>query len=95
MTSPAPSARSAPRSQALPGGVRLGAGAVVIGALYDLVEHGFAGALPTAGQTPLGQHLAHLIVLIGMVIILAAIVLDGVRHNGRSRPEGSAPDAVR
>jgi hypothetical protein len=34
-------------------------------------------------------------VLIGMVIILAAIVLDGVRHNGRLRPEGSSPDAVR
>jgi hypothetical protein len=95
MTRVGPPAHPAPRRYALPRGVRLGAVGVAIGALYDLAEHGFAGATSLAGHTPLGQHLAHLIVLIGMVIILAAIVLDGVRHNGRLRPEGSSPDAVR
>ncbi len=82
----------------IPAGARLGAAVLALGLLYDLAGHGFsAGAPPgtSASQTPLGQHAAHVIVLIGMVVVLAAIVRDGLRNHGPLRPEGSAPHAVR
>jgi len=73
---------------------RLGAVTIAFGLLFDLSEHSFAAAGPS-GFTP-GEHAAHLVVLIGMVLALAGIVADGVRHAGRPpRPERSPRHALR
>lgn len=82
----------------IPSGVRLGGVTIAFGLLFDLAEHSFAAVAPVAraaGDMTLGQHAAHLIVLIGMVIILAAIVRDGLHSRGRTRPEGSTTHAIR
>lgn len=79
-----------------PPGVLAGAMTLAFGLLYDLIEHGFVvGASHQAGGPSGGQHMAHLIVLAGMVLVLAAIVRDGVHNNGRTRPEGSPSHAIR
>jgi hypothetical protein len=85
--------RSHPPAPAL---AKLGAATIAFGLLDDLVEHsmGAAGSTGTDGFAA-GEHLAHLVVLIGMVMVLAGVIVDGVRHSGRSRPEGSPRDAVR
>ena len=75
---------------------KLGAATIALGLLDDLVEHTM-GAAAHAGAAGFaaGEHIAHLLVLIGMVMVLAGVVADGARHSGRSRPEGSPSDAVR
>jgi hypothetical protein len=76
--------------------VKLGAATIAFGLVYDLAEHSF-GVSPTTGS-PFGpgEHLAHLIVLVGMVILLVGVIADGIRTAGRlDRPEGSTRDAVR
>jgi hypothetical protein len=78
----------------IPGGVRGGAIAIAIGLVYDLAAH--SAAAPAHGHAfPSEQHLAHLVVLVGMAMILAAIVLDGVRNQHRRQPEGRLHHAVR
>ena len=78
----------------IPRGLRVGSGVLVFGLLLDLSEHSFAAA--TRGGMSMGQHTAHLVVLLGMVLILGAIVRDGVRGQGPKGPqEGSPRDAVR
>ena len=48
-----------------------------------------------AGFAP-GEHGAHLVVLVGMVLILVGVVADGVASARRhGRPEGSPRNAVR
>src|SRR5688500_2873947 len=92
-----PAARIAGQTP-LPSGDRLGGATIGFGLLYDRAEHRFAAVAPVAGSAgdmTLGQHAAHLIVLIGMVIILAAIVRDGLHSSGRTRPEGSTTHAIR
>jgi len=92
-----PAARIAGQTP-IPSGVRLGGATIAFGLLFDLAEHSFAAIAPVAGAAgdkTLGQHAAHLIVLIGMVIILAAIVRDGFHSSGRMRPEGSTTHAIR
>jgi hypothetical protein len=86
-------ARTRPPVPAL---AKLGAATIAFGLLADLVEHSM-GAAARAGTTGpgAGEHAVHLVVLIGMVLVLAGVIADGVRHNGRSRPEGSPRDAVR
>ena len=88
---------------ALTGGLRvprlakLGAVVVAVGLHADLVDHLFVlQPAPTAGFGP-GEHLVHLVVLVGMVLILAGVVAGGARTAGgrTSRPEGSTADAVR
>jgi hypothetical protein len=88
---------------ALTGGLRVptlskaGAVVIAIGLHADLVEHAFVFPTQAAGQFPPGEHLTHLVVLLGMVLLLAGVVADGARAGrGRTnRPEGSSPDAVR
>ncbi len=81
--------------RSLPAAARLGAAAIVSGVLLDLAEHSLAAAPGVAGTTS-GQHAAHLVVLIGMVLVLLAIVRDGISRTGRpSRQEGRATHAVR
>ncbi len=88
----------------LSGGLRVprltkaGASTIAIGLLADLVEHALVPHAHDAivAGFPVGEHLAHLVVLIGMVVALAGIVVDGARSQGRhGRPEGSPLDAVR
>lgn len=94
-------ARTDPASRrrlSIPAGVRLGGAVIAFGLVFDIAEHGFATVASVTGSTgdiPIGQHAAHLIVLVGMVLILAAIVGDGLRSSGRMRPEGSPSDAIR
>ncbi|HSL34579.1 MAG TPA: hypothetical protein VK871_13070 [Candidatus Limnocylindrales bacterium] len=81
----------------LPALSRLGFGAIAFGLLLDVNEHVFAGHPHAAGPGfgP-GEHLAHLVVLVGMVVVLAGIVAGGIRTSGRlGRSEGSPRDAIR
>ena len=80
----------------VPALAKLGAATIAFGLLDDLVEHSMSSATRAATDGfAVGEHLAHLVVLIGMVLVLAGVIADGVRHSGRSRPEGSPRDAVR
>jgi hypothetical protein len=88
---------------ALTGGLRVptlskaGAVVIAIGLHADLVEHAFVFPSQAAGQFPPGEHLTHLVILVGMVLLLAGVIADGMRtgRGRRTRPEGSALDAVR
>ena len=93
MAAPSSGVRSS--RQGIPSGVRFGAFTIVFGLVLDLSEHSFAAA--SGGGFTTGQHTAHFVVLLGMVLILGAIVRDGVRGHGPNGPhqEGSARDAVR
>jgi hypothetical protein len=72
---------------------KLGAATIAFGLVFDLSEHSFAHA---GAAFSAGEHAAHLVVLVGMVLGLVGVIADGVRHGGRwSRPEGSDPRAVR
>ena len=70
---------------------------VAIGLHADLVDHLFVLRPTPAGGFGPGEHLVHLVVLVGMVLVLAGVVADGARTAGGRpvRPEGSALDAVR
>lgn len=72
-----------PDRPTVPGPTRLGLVVMAFGTLYDLVEHTLVFRAPTTGGLPLEEHLAHLIVVIGMVLVLAGIVRDGVRLSRR------------
>jgi hypothetical protein len=77
---------------------KLGAVTIVIGLAFDLVEHTLVPRLHDAvvAGFPVGEHAAHLVVLIGMVLVLGGIVADGVRISRRlDRQEGSPRNAVR
>jgi hypothetical protein len=67
----------------------------------DLVAHTLlANAAPVGGFSP-GQHAAHFVVLVGMVVLLGAVVRDGTRHAAdvrraaTQRQEGRIRDALR
>ena len=78
---------SRPAGQPIPGLTKLGAATMAFGLVFDASEHSFTAAT-VGGFTP-GEHLAHLVVLVGMVLGLVGIVADGVRHPGRgTRPTG-------
>ena len=87
---PAPS-----QHRPIPGLTKLGAATIAFGLVFDLSEHSFAAAATSTGFS-LGEHAAHLVVLVGMILGLVGIIADGVRQPGRTnRPEGRDPDAVR
>jgi len=76
------------------------AGAVVIaaGLLFDLAAHTALHSIhdELIGSFPLGEHFAHLVVVVGMVLVLAGIVADGMRSQRRQvRQTGSLRHAVR
>jgi hypothetical protein len=78
----------------IPGLTKAGAATIAFGLVFDLSEHSFATAQSTGFS--LGEHAAHLVVLVGMILGLVGIIADGVRHPGRvDRPEGSEPRAIR
>ena len=77
---------------------KAGAAVIASGVLLDLaahtVLHSVHDELP--GAVPLGEHFAHLVVVLGMVIVLAGIVADGIRSQRRLvRQEGTVRHAVR
>lgn len=82
----------------VPRATKVGGWTIASGLVADVVEHTL---VPHAHDAivdgfPVGEHLAHLVVLIGMVVALVGIVVDGARSQGRlDRPEGSPRDAVR
>ena len=89
---------------AVTGGLRVpplakaGTATTAIGLLADVVEHTLVPHAHDAmvAGFPVGEHTAHLVVFIGMVLALAGIVADGARPQGRhDRQKGSPRDAVR
>ena len=87
--------RSPSPHRPIPGLTKLGAATIAFGLVFDLSEHSFAAAATSTGFT-LGEHAAHLVVLVGMILGLAGVIADGVRHPGPpARSEGSDPRAVR
>lgn len=104
-----PIARSHPRSphrpvepgggaQPVPGLARAGALVIAAGLVVDLAVHTVLHPVhdELIGALPLGEHLAHLVVVLGMVVVLAGIVADGVRTQRRLvRQEGAVRHAVR
>ena len=82
----------------VPGTTKLGAVVIAFGLLADVVEHDVVVHTGEAriGAFALGEHLAHLIVLVGMVLVLVGIVADGIRSNRRHpRQEGVPRHALR
>ena len=78
----------------VPSFAKLGAAIMMLGLLADVAMHTVASGLHD-GFTA-GEHLAHFVVLIGMVVTIVGIVADGSRRQGRAaRPEGSPRHAVR
>jgi len=77
---------------------KLGAIVIAVGLLGDLFEHTVVAHVhdELVGAFPVGEHAAHLIVLVGMVLVLAGTVAGGIRSQRRSsRQEGITRDAIR
>jgi hypothetical protein len=77
------------RSHALTGGLpvpriaRIGFATIAFGIVFDLSEHSFAlPARQAAIGFSTGEHAAHLMVLIGMVVVLVGVIADGI-HRAR------------
>jgi len=67
--------------RALPLVIRLGLIVIAFGGLADLVTHlSFADAADPGGHTQ-AQLSAHAIAFAGMVLVLAGVVVDGVRQS--------------
>ena len=91
-------ATSAPANRPpIPGLSKLGAAVIAFGLLFDLVEHDLSHAgEPRIGAFPIAEHLAHLVVLVGMVLVLVGVVADGIRlERRRRRLEGVSRHALR
>jgi hypothetical protein len=75
----------------------LGIAVIAVGVLADAIVHSLG--VVTAGTLAalvVQQHLAHAVVLLGMVITLAGVVVDGARGSGRlARPGRETSHAVR
>jgi flagellar biosynthesis protein FliR len=78
--------------RALPLVIRLGLIVIAFGGLADLVTHlSFADAADPGGHTQ-AQLSAHAIAFAGMVLVLAGVVVDGVRQSMvRRRGPGRQP----
>jgi uncharacterized membrane protein len=86
------------RNPSVPSLTKLGAVLIVVGLVFDFVEHTLVPHLhdTVVAGFPVGEHAAHFVVLIGMVTVLVGIVAGGIRATSRiDRQEGSPRDAVR
>lgn len=82
----------------VPGLAKAGALVIAFGLLADINEHAFVSHVndQVIGAFPLAEHAAHFVVLLGMVLVLAGVVADGVRTQRRlARQEGITRHAVR
>ena len=71
---------------------------MALGLLLDFVEHDLVSHVneQAAAGFPLSEHAAHLVVLIGMVLVLVGIVRDGIRIGRLTTQQDRSPlDAVR
>jgi uncharacterized membrane protein YidH (DUF202 family) len=71
--------------QRLPATSRFGLAVIAFGLLFDFVQHDL---VPHTAETlvagfPIGEHLAHFVVLLGMVLVIGGIVRHGIRAAGR------------
>ena len=83
---------------AVPRLAKAGAAVIAAGLLLDVLAHTVLHSVhdELVGAFPLGEHVAHLVVVTGMVLVLAGIVADGMRSQRRlARQEGSVRHAVR
>jgi hypothetical protein len=91
--------RPSTKNQDIPGASKLGLLVMAVGFLYDLVEHTVVvhTAEQTIGAFPLSEHVAHLIVIVGMVLVLAGIVIQGSHRSIRRDrlAHGRNLDAIR
>ena len=77
---------------------RIGAVVILVGLGLDLTVHTVLHSLhdQLVGAFPLKEHFAHLVVLVGMLLVLAGVVVDGTHTTRRPvRQEGSPRHAVR
>ena len=77
---------------------KAGAAVMAIGLLLDVVVHTVLHSVHDVliGSFPLGEHLAHLVVVLGMALVLAGVVADGIRAQRREvRQEVSVRRALR
>ena len=82
----------------VPGLAKAGALLTATGLLLDLAAHTVLHSVhdELIGSFPLGEHFAHLVVFVGMALVLAGIVADGIRTQRRPvRQEGTVRHAVR
>ena len=82
----------------VPLAAKVGAAVMAAGLAFDLLAHTVLHSIhdELIGAFPLQEHFAHLVVVIGMVVVLAGIVVDGVHSQRRHvRQEGMARHAVR
>jgi hypothetical protein len=82
----------------VPALAKAGAAVMAIGLLLDVVVHTVLHSVHDVliGSFPLGEHLAHLVVVVGMALVLVGIVADGLRSQRRQvRQEGNPRHAVR
>jgi hypothetical protein len=89
---------SATGGQPVPRLSKAGALVIAAGLLLDLVAHTVLHSVhdELIGAFPLGEHLAHLVVITGMALVLAGIVADGIHAQRRPvRQEGTARHAIR
>jgi len=70
----------------LPATTRLGLAVIASGLVFDFVQHDLVShtAETVVAGFPIGEHLAHLVVLLGMVLVIGGIVRDGIRAAGRT-----------
>ena len=85
--SPFPTRPPMPASPPFPALARFGIAVIAFGLLLDFVEHDLVSHVtePQVAGFPLGEHAAHLVVLVGMVLVLVGIVRTGMRL-GHRRP---------
>ena len=82
----------------VPALAKAGALVIAMGLGLDLFEHTLGHSVHDAliGAFPLGEHLAHLVVVIGMVVVLAGVVADGIRTQRRlARQQERVSHAIR
>lgn len=77
---------------------KAGMAVIASGLLLDLETHTVLHSVhdELLGAFPLGEHVAHLVVVLGMALVLAGIVADGIRTQRRPyRQEGTVGHAIR
>ena len=80
----------------LPRAAKLGVTVIAAGLVVDSWVHTLGVVVAgTPAALIVQQHLAHLVVLVGMVVTLAGIVADGVARGRSARPERSPRRALR
>ncbi len=82
----------------IPTGSQLGLIVMGFGLVADLIAHLDPSLEHDHGTVTGPQVSAHLVVVLGMVVVLASVVVDGVRKGRRSRgttTQGRQLDAIR